>query len=75
MVAVWAAWVVWAAWICNVYRLVCAELVVMPAKAQIADKMKPAECELCGFFTWRIEDVSEEIDDIKLQELLRTKTI
>jgi hypothetical protein len=31
-------------------RLVCAELVVIHAKAQIADKMKPAECELCGFF-------------------------
>ena len=75
MVAVWAAWVVWAAWICNVHRLICAALVVIQEKAQIADKMKPAECELCGFFTWRIEDVFEEVDDIKLQELLRTKNI
>ena len=31
-------------------RLVCAALVVIHAKAQIADKIQPAECELCGFF-------------------------
>ena len=47
----------------------------MQVEAQIADKMKPVECELCGFFTWRIEDVFEEVDDIKLQKLLRTKNI
>ena len=40
----------------------------MQAEAQITDKMKPAECELCGFFTWEICDVFEAVDDIQLQE-------